>query len=152
MEALGAQRHVLLEKPVTVEPASAERIAAAHAAMPNRRVLAVAENAQFWPEVHMSMYMPRHMSTHMPRRMSTHSAHTSPHTRASCCRERNSGPMCIPWKHLCVWTRVRVDMRVDKHIDKRVHMFVNMRVGLHIDMRIDMDIDMCTDMRIDMHV
>jgi len=51
VEALAAQRHVLLEKPVTVTPEAAERLAAFHAASAPTRVLAVAENAQFWPEV-----------------------------------------------------------------------------------------------------
>ena len=49
--ALAAQRHVLLEKPVTVTPEAAERLAAFHAASAPSRVFAVAENAQFWPEV-----------------------------------------------------------------------------------------------------
>ena len=51
LEALAAQRHVLLEKPVTVTPAAAERIASFHQTAAKSRVVAVAENAQFWPEV-----------------------------------------------------------------------------------------------------
>jgi predicted dehydrogenase len=51
-EALRGGRHVLLEKPVTTTPAAAIRLKKAHLEHAPHCVLAVAENAQFWPEVH----------------------------------------------------------------------------------------------------
>ena len=51
LEALRAGKHVLLEKPVCVTPEAGERLASLHATRPASQVLAVAENAQFWPEV-----------------------------------------------------------------------------------------------------
>ena len=51
MEALGGRRHVLLEKPVTTEPEAAERVDRFHREHAPECVLAVAENAQFWPEI-----------------------------------------------------------------------------------------------------
>ena len=50
-EALSARRSVLLEKPVTVTPEAAERLAIVHSQKAADCVLAIAENAQYWPEV-----------------------------------------------------------------------------------------------------
>jgi predicted dehydrogenase len=50
-EALRASKHILLEKPVTVSVEAAERLAASHRELAPERVFAVAENAQFWPEI-----------------------------------------------------------------------------------------------------
>ncbi len=47
--ALAAGKHVLLEKPMALDVAACERILAA--ARASNRVLMVAENAQYWPEV-----------------------------------------------------------------------------------------------------
>jgi predicted dehydrogenase len=49
--AMAGGRHVLLEKPIAVSPASADRLVAAGAALPAGQVLMVAENSQYWPEV-----------------------------------------------------------------------------------------------------
>jgi predicted dehydrogenase len=51
LRALGAGLHVMLEKPMAPTVAACERILAAAAAGPAGRVLMVAENAQYWPEV-----------------------------------------------------------------------------------------------------
>eukprot|EP00039_Didymoeca_costata_P020849 m.342624 g.342624 ORF g.342624 m.342624 type:complete len:367 (-) comp21659_c0_seq1:74-1174(-) len=53
---LKARKHILLEKPITVEPVAAQRLidlsVSLHGAdAGNERVFAVAENAQFWPEI-----------------------------------------------------------------------------------------------------
>src|SRR6185503_19693185 len=49
LEALAAERHVMLEKPMATEPAACERILAA--ARRAGTVFMVAENAQYWPGV-----------------------------------------------------------------------------------------------------
>ena len=49
--AMAGGRHVLLEKPIAVSPASADRLVAEGAALPAGQVLMVAENSQYWPEV-----------------------------------------------------------------------------------------------------
>ena len=51
VEAMAGGRHVLLEKPIAVSPASADRLCAAGAALPAGQVFMVAENSQYWPEV-----------------------------------------------------------------------------------------------------
>ena len=50
-EAIRGHRHVLLEKPVTVTIAAARRLQALHQDTCPDKVFAVAENAQFWPEI-----------------------------------------------------------------------------------------------------
>ena len=50
-EALRANRHVLLEKPVAVSVEAARRLQSLHRDACPDKVFAVAENAQYWPEV-----------------------------------------------------------------------------------------------------
>lgn len=50
LEALGAGKHVLLEKPMAIELEACERILAAAAANPSA-VFLVAEQSQYWPDV-----------------------------------------------------------------------------------------------------
>jgi predicted dehydrogenase len=53
IEALEAGKHVLLEKPMATDLAACDRILSAAAARP-QQVLAVAENASFWPEIRIA--------------------------------------------------------------------------------------------------
>ena len=50
-QVLRASRHLMLEKPITVSSAAAERLIALHQEHCPEKVFMVAENAQYWPEI-----------------------------------------------------------------------------------------------------